>query len=686
MRHMKFRLLLNLCSSLAIAHLTVYGHDIYELAGLNVEGRGAPLVGEAVSASQGVVGQIDLETRPILRAGEALETVPGMIATQHSGSGKANQYFLRGFNLDHGTDFATWVDGMPLNFVTHGHGQGYTDLNFLIPETIEAIEYAKGSYRVFDGDFSAAGSARIKLADTFESGRAKATIGEYDNFRFLLADAQSVGKGKLVYAIERETNDGPWTLLEDLDKSNGMIRFIQGDAHRSTSVTLMGYQSTWDSTDQIPERAVENGLISDLGYIDDTVGGNSSRYSLSARHIHDNGDSITRFSAYSVYYDMDLWSNFTYFLEDPINGDQFEQTDQRLTHGLSASQTLNARTLFGKEVEQTYGVDIRYDAIDQVGLHHTVERQRIGTTRQDQIDQLGAGAFYEAQVNWSYRFKTVAGLRGDFFHADVDSQLAANSGNADDFMANPKLTAIYSLSESSELYVSGGYGFHSNDARGATQRIDPADGSPSQAVDPLVRSTGYELGIRKEWSRMANTSISAWQLDLDSELVYVGDAGSTEASRPSSRKGIEIASYYAPQDWLTLDFDLAFTDARYDDADPAGNEIPGALNRVASAGANVNLPSGWFGSLRYRHFGERPLIEDNTVKSDAFNSFSLRIGYRAERWQASIDWLNLFDSDDSDIAYAYESRLPGEAPEGIFDRHSHRIPPSALKLHLSLLF
>ena len=226
MRHMKFRPTLTLSLTLAAASLPIHGHDIYELAGIDVEDRGSPLVGEAVSASQGVVGRIDLETHPILRAGEALETVPGMIATQHSGSGKANQYFLRGFNLDHGTDFATWLDGMPLNFVTHGHGQGYTDLNFLIPETIEAIEYEKGSYRVFDGDFSAAGSARIKLADTFESGRAKATIGEHDNFRFLLADAQSVGEGKLVYALERETNDGPWDLPEDLDKSNGMIRFV----------------------------------------------------------------------------------------------------------------------------------------------------------------------------------------------------------------------------------------------------------------------------------------------------------------------------------------------------------------------------------------------------------------------------------------------------------------------------
>ena len=683
---MKFRQTLNLSLTLAAASLSIYGHDIHELAGIDVKGRGVPLVGEAVSASQGVVGRIDLETRPILRAGEALEAVPGMIATQHSGSGKANQYFLRGFNLDHGTDFATWLDGMPLNFVTHGHGQGYTDLNFLIPETIEAIEYAKGSYRVFDGDFSAAGSARIKLADTFEYGRAKASIGEHDNFRFLLADAQSVGEGKLVYALERETNDGPWDLPEDLDKSNGMIRFVQEGTYRNTSLTLMGYQSVWNSTDQIPERAIDSGLITDLGHIDDTVGGTSSRYSLSARHIHDNGDSIIRVSAYLVYYDMDLWSNFTYFLEDPINGDQFEQTDRRLTHGLTASQTLNARTLFDKEIEQTYGVDIRYDAIDQVGLHYTFERERIGTTRQDQVDQLGAGAFYEAHVQWYPRLKTVAGLRGDFVHADVDSQLAANSGSVDDFMANPKLTAIYTPNESSELYASGGYGFHSNDARGATQHIDPIDGSPSEAVDPLVRSTGYELGIRKEWSRMANTSISAWQLDLDSELVYVGDAGSTEASRPSSRKGIEIASYFAPQEWLTFDFDLAFTDARYTDADPAGNEIPGALNRVSSAGANVNLPSGWLGTLRYRHFGERPLIEDNTVRSDAFHSFNLRIGYRAECWQASIDWINLFDSDDADIAYAYESRLPGEADEGIFDRHSHRIPPRVLKLHLSVLF
>ena len=680
---------IRLVGTIAIYVLSSIGrsHDLYQLPELEVQGKGASLVGEATSASQGIVGQVDLETRPMLRVGEVLETIPGMIATQHSGSGKANQYFLRGFNLDHGTDFATWVDGMPVNMVSHGHGQGYSDLNFIIPELIESMTYLKGSYYSSVGDFASSGSASIKTLDTMTQGMLKATMGEHENYRFLAADSISLGKkGSLLYGIERETNNGPWDLAEELDKNSALFKLSHGDSHNSASLTFMGYDADWQAADQIPERAVVDGLISDLGYIDDSVGGQSSRYSVSANLRRDHGGSATQASAYAIHYDMNLWSNFTYLLDDPVNGDQFEQADKRMIYGLAVSQTFDERSFFQHNARHVLGAQVRYDDIANVGLYHTNARQRLSTTREDAVEELAVGLFYETEIAWSRQFRTSIGIRGDYYDFGVDSDTAANSGSTDDFLLSPKFNAIYTINESTDLYLSAGYGFHSNDARGTTISIDPSDGSPIEPVDPLARSTGAEIGIRHEWNNKLNTSVALWSLDLDSELLYVGDAGNTEASRPSERKGIEIANYYQINDWLTFDLDLALTDASFSDVDPAGSELPGAIDQVASAGLNFNNEQGWFGSLRYRHFGERPLIEDGSVKSDAFNAFNLRLGYRAEQWQMSIDCLNLLDSDDHDITYFYESRLDGESDEGVPDRHYHRIPPLMLKASFAIRF
>ncbi len=679
---------IRLIGAIAVLALSVgvKGHDLFHLPDLETKGRGAPLVGEAVSASQGVVGQVDLETRPMLRVGEVLETIPGMIATQHSGSGKANQYFMRGFNLDHGTDFATWVDGMPVNMVSHGHGQGYSDLNFLIPELVETMTYAKGSYYAGVGDFASSGSASIRTLGELHDGLFKVDVGEYNHYRLLVADSIDLQSGTFLYGFERETNDGPWALPEGLDKNNFLLKYTQGDSQDYASITFMGYDADWNSTDQIPERAVTSGLISDLGFIDDTVGGESSRYSLSADWRRDHGASVTQASAYAISYDMNLWSNFTYFLEDPVNGDQFEQADDRMIYGFAVSRAFDEVSMFERDVRQTVGVQGRYDDIGNVGLYHSQARQRLSSTREDVIDQFSLGLFYDAQVAWSNSFRTSIGARGDYYDFSVDSGTAANSGSGNDFLLSPKFNAVYTLNESTEMYLSAGYGFHSNDARGTTISIDPVDGSPVDSVDPLVRSTGAEVGVRYEWNEKLNTSIALWELDLDSELLYVGDAGNTEASRPSERSGIEIANYYRFNDWVSADLDIAFTDASFTDLDPAGFEIPGAIDRVVSAGVNFSNEQGWFGSLRYRHFGERPLIEDSSVESDPFDAFNLRIGYRAERWRASVDLLNALDSDDHDITYFYESRLAGEPAQGVEDRHYHRIPPQTLKASFAWRF
>lgn len=675
--------------SLLLAPLTLSAQDVVELDALTVEGRGSLLVGEALSASQGIIGQIDLQTRPMLRTGEVLEAVPGMIVTQHSGTGKANQYFLRGFNLDHGTDFATWIDGMPVNMVSHGHGQGYTDLNFIIPELVDNISYLKGSYYSEVGDFSSAGSASIQTMRELNKDMVSVDYGEDGYLRVFGAASQSVGDGTLLIGAENVVNNGPWDIDENLNKINGLVTYSAAPREDlEYAVTLMAYDSSWDSADQIPDRAVKQGLITPFGSIDDTVGGSSSRYSLSGNITKNGVEHSTKLSAYTIYYDMDLWSNFTYFLDNPVEGDQFQQSDRRTIYGTELAHTIKNAQLFGNDIQQTLGLQTRYDAVDKVGLYKTQARQILSTNREDSVDEYSLSAYYDASLSWSKNFRTNFGARLDYFNFDVESDFAANSGNASDSLFSPKFNAIYTPTEETELYLSAGYGFHSNDARGATISIDPSDRvTPLESVDLLVQSLGYELGIRHHWTERSNTSVALWTLDLDSELLYVGDAGNTEASRPSERVGIEFANYFVLTDALSLDLDAAFTDSSYSDVSADGDEIPGAIDSVLSLGFNYNASSSpWFGSVRYRYFSDRPLIEDGSERSDSFGSVNLKIGYKSEDWRVSLDLLNAFDSQDSDITYFYGSRLPGEPAGGIEDRHYHIIQPRSLRLNVTKLF
>ena len=563
-----------------------------------VEGRSQSLIGETVSASQGSIGQVDLELRPLQRTGDVLESIPGLIVTQHSGSGKSNQYFLRGFNLDHGTDFATFVDGMPVNMPTHGHGQGYTDINFIIPELIDEINYKKGPYYVEVGDFSSAGSTHLRTVRFVDQGIASIGFGQDSFVRTLLADSTEIKGGSFSTALETQFYDGPWTNSENLEKYNGLLKYsnLTSDNARY-QITFMGYDSSWDSADQIPLRAVQSGLISHLDSLDDRVGGESSRYSLSGNYNIDHGDSATKTNIYGIYYDLNLWSNFTYFLDDPINGDQFEQADKRMIYGGTIAHMLFDRDFMGSETDHTFGAHVRLDDISDVGLHKTQNRSRISTIREDDVLELSLAAYYQNEIHWTDKFRTVFGMRGDYFNFDVDSDNSPNSGKESDFLLSPKLNLIYTATESFELYASAGLGFHSNDARGATITVDPSSGASVTQVDPIVKSRAVEAGARLTWSEKLNSSVSIWSLDLDSELLFVGDAGTTEATTGSSRHGIEFANFYRPSDWITFDLDVAFTEAEFDN-NPAGSEIPGALDTVLSTGFTLASEVGMFGTVR----------------------------------------------------------------------------------------
>jgi len=648
-----------------------------------VFGRWDNPIGQSVTASQGVVGAAELDARPRMRTGEILEAVPGMIITQHSGTGKANQMFLRGFDLDHGTDFATWVDGMPVNMVTHAHGQGYTDLNFLIPELVERLEYRKGGYYAEVSDFSAAGAAYLSTYERLSEGMVKVGLGSDGYESALAADSFKVGSGEFLYGLTAHRYDGPWTDVDENVRRNvALLRYSDRTANGGWNVALMGYDDTWNSADQIPRRAVDEGIIDRLGSLDTTLGGDTSRYSLSGSWAAKVGPGRAHLNAYVIDYDLDLFSNFTYFLDDPVHGDQFEQLDDRTISGGEFSYTLGRNS----STKHTFGAMLRYDDIAHVGLYHTEARRRLDTIRDDSVNELSVGLYYSAETRWTDKIRTTLGARFDRYNFDVTSNLPENSGTANEMLLSPKANLIYSLGEDTELYASAGRGFHSNDARGTTITVDPTTGAPADKVSPLVPSHEIELGFRSFVERKLNISAALWMLDLDSELLFSGDAGDTEASRASHRYGIEVPIYYRPMDRITFDFEVAFTHSRYSQDDSVGNFIPGSIEQVYAAGVTLQSPRGLFGALRYRYFGPRPLIEDASVMSSSSSVVNFEVGYKSARFDFRFDVLNLFDSKDDDITYWYASRLRGEPAEGIDDYHFHPIEPRDMRAYFTWKF
>jgi hypothetical protein len=646
----------------------------------------ASLLGVADAATQGAITARQLESRPLMRVGELLETVPGLVISQHSGEGKANQYYLRGFNLDHGTDFATTVAGMPVNMPTHAHGQGYSDLNFLVPELVSGVQFRKGPYFAEDADFSSAGSATINYTNALDRPILRLSGGEGGWARIVAAASPSWGDGRLLAGLELGQNDGPWTHPDAFRKVNGVLRYSRGDAVNGFSATGMAYAGRWNSTDQVPDRAIRDGSIPRFGNIDPTDGGVAHRYSGSIEWQRGHGSGGWRAAAFVIRGDLDLFSNFTYFLDDPERGDQFEQADRRTVAGGRVAYR-RISTWAGRPVESVVGLQLRDDNIGLVGLYHTEARARLGTTRADHVRQSSLGVYAQNGVQWSEKVRTIVGLRADGYRFGVDSDTPANSGVAKEGMVSPKATLILGPWARTEFYANGGTGFHSNDARGATITVDPVTGAPASRVTPLVRARGAEFGIRSVIVPRWQTTLALWRLDLASELVFAGDAGTTEAGRPSRRMGVEWANYYSPRRWLTLDLDVSASSARFTDADPVGRLIPGALDTVVSAGVTVEDAHQMFGSVRLRHFGPRPLIEDGSVRSAASTLLYADIGRNlTSQLRVTLQAFNLLNAAVSDIDYYYTSRLPGEPLAGVDDIHTHPALPRSFRVALTATF
>lgn len=664
----------------AVAQVVPVADSPMSLDEMVVYGRENNLGDEADSPSQGEVGSAEIDARPFLRRGELLEAIPGMIVTQHSGDGKANQYFLRGFNLDHGTDFATTVDGMPVNLPSNAHGQGYSDLNFIIPELVQSISYEKGTYYAGNGDFSAAGAAQFHLADSLERGFIKAEfVPEDSGYRLVAADSVRSAGGSTTLAAEYGYNNGPWVNPEDANHVSAYARRVWANGDNHFSLTFVGYHAAWDSTDQVPLRAIDEGIISRFGAIDPSDGGASTRANLDFNWIHNGADSTIQLNLYALYYRLALYSDFTYFLVDPVNGDQFSQRDRRGVFGGSGSQKWDSK-ISGHAVKTTVGFQGRADIIS-LGLFHTKGRGVIDPVDLSSVHEYEGGIYLQSEAQFTNWMRASLGIRADAADFIVSDSIAQNSGEKTAAILSPKLSFVFGPWRKTELYVDAGDGFHSNDARGTVENVTPT-GSSTSPVTPLVRAEGIEVGVRTSFLPGLVSTVSAWGLDLGSELTFDGDTGETDPSGATRRYGIEIANFYHLSRAIALDADVSFTHARYRQDTNGGSYVANSIGAVVSGGATVNFGLGWFGSLRARYFGPQPIVETDEVQEPSSLTFNSRVGWKDRDWEFAVDILNLMNRENDDIAYYYPSRLSGESSGGVNGVQIHPAEPRTVRFSI----
>ena len=653
---------------------------------IEIQGRETELVGIVESGSQGVVGQNQFKTRPLLRVGELVEVIPGMMATQHSGSGKANQYFLRGFNLDHGTDFATWVDGVPMNLPTNAHGQGYMDLNSIIPELVDRVEYGKGPYYAEMGDFASAGYSQMHTKHRLDQGIVKLTGGEFDYYRAVIADSNQVGPGDLLYGVTYTYYTGPWVQPQNLDSYNGMLRYTLDNKDWGASFIVNGYGSNWTATNQIPEALVQSKQLSLYGTMNNTDGGVTDRWTGSA-NVWSRGDGYkNEANFYAAYYSLRLFSDFTYYLNNPQLGDQIFQGEDRVYFGGNASQTW-FNQLFGTEMDNTLGIQFRRDQIGDLELANSYRRNVYDVTATNNVWETSVSLYGKSENRWTDWFRTIAGLREDIFFFDVKTLQGVNStGDMTASLASPKLSLVFGPWAETEFYLNGGYGFHSNDARGVMDRVDPSTQDYIWGVTPLSRTQGAEIGARTQYVPGLNSTLAFWFLHSDSELVFVGDEGTTEPTGPGNRYGVEFANYYKLTQEVTLDADFAFTQSKYTDLPSGENSIPQSIGNVITAGAVYEHPDGYYATARLRHFSNVPLNEANTVQLGTTTLVNIGGGYRFDNVKLELDLFNLFDSKANDIAYYYQYRLPDQGPDGVEGKVIHPVEPRMIRGTISINF
>lgn len=640
------------------------------------------LIGKATTSSEGAVTKQELELRPVFRVGQLLETIPGLVVTVHSGEGKANQYLLRGFNLDHGTDLANFIDGMPANERTHAHGQGYTDLNFLIPELASGVRFTKGPYYAAEGDFAAVGSSRLALVNTLPAlmTLSAGTVGDMRLFGGTTVVLPS--DDRLILAAENVHLNGPWDHSDNLRKTNAALRYVHGDSEDGFSLTGLYYRGIWNATTDQPKRAMTAGLIGRFGTLDPSDGGSSERFSLSASYTASGwGPGHVSANAYVIRNQLLLINNFTHFLDDPVHGDQHSQNDRRVTAGGELRYGLKG-AIAGFDTESEIGLQTRYDRI-YVDARHTEQRRVLGTLFADRVDEANISGFVQTTVHVSDLVRAVAGLRYDHFTAKDRNLAGGASGDRKANLVQPKGSLIVSPWAHTELYLSGGVGFHSNDTRAGTL----GDVGVLERPPFLVKAKGYEVGVRTSAIPHLQLAATVFHEEFSSELTYNADAGQTEAGRPGRRQGLEVIGQYRPFRWIELSANIAVSRARYIDGDPSGSYIEDAPAFVASAGVLLDNLGPWFGALEFRDLGAHALLPNNSIRSAGYREVNLNIGYKVNpKLKVNLDIFNLTDSKDNAADYFYTDRLRGEPASGIEDLHIHPLEPISARLAMAMLF
>jgi outer membrane receptor protein involved in Fe transport len=671
------------------------------------------LLGRAATASQGSITAKEVELRPIYRPGQLYESIPGLVVTTHSGEGKANQYLIRGYNLDHGTDFANFIDDMPVNRPTNTHGQGYSDLSFLMPQIVAGIDYTKGPYYAAIGDFGSVASAHTRLANEIPN-QASATVGTDGYQSLFLGGTAHFGMDKrLLGALELSHFDGPWKPGQNFKKVNAALRYSQGTSTDGFTLTGMFYKSGGGLITDQPLRAIESGLISRFGTLDPTDHSTSLRYSLSAhldKPVGENGK--VSLSLYGIRANMTLVNNFTHFLDDPINGDQEQQGEHRTTLGGAAAYT--AKAMLGSiETETIVGLQVRYDEAF-VTRRHTVNRKTVldyctleqedGTIlnyptvntycNADKAHLLDLGPYLQETLRFTPWLRVIGGVREEYYHATDHSTVTGTGGRGDQWLFQPKGSLILGPWAKTELYFSAGRGFHSDDVRGVFGTV-PEEGVPlSGGPTPLLAATtGYEIGLRTDIVPRLSLQLAAFQQDFKSELIYNADSGQDEASAPSRRKGIEVSGQYHPFRWLELNADLAFSRPRYHvdnlaDYGLNGPYIADAPNFIYSAGILIDDLGPWSGGLQWRRLGTHSLSDGDKFPQDkGYSEFNLDVNYALPNgWKLGVGVFNIFDSNDDAADYYYTSRLPGEPAEGVTDFQIHPLEPRSARFTLTKTF
>lgn len=689
----------------------------------------------------------EVVSRSYAQPAESLEAAPGLIVAQHSGAGKANQYFLRGFALDHGYDIGLTVDGLPINEGSHVHSNGYNDANFLIPELFREVEVRKGPYFADEGVFSSVGSIHIGLIDQMRDGYVSATGGSFGYGRLLGIKSYALGAGEILGALELNNYNGPWERPDEQRKINGVLRYAQGTEENGFAVTALAYSNHWYATDQIPQRAVDQGLLSRWGTEDPTDGGNATRYALMGRWSETNKYDFSRIEIYASRVTTNLYDDFTYNLVNPLPlNDQTYQFDRRSVFGFNAFHGWNY-TIGNFPTVTRIGAQTRYDQIRN-GFGDAFERQRYDEVRNDSIKNYTHGVWTDTTIRWTPWFRTTAGLRIDYAHGSVQSVLNSalapgwfngtpflignvNAGELGRVFTSPKAGAVlgpFPELANSEFFANFGEGLREEDIRGSLAHFDPATGDYIPNVQLLTKTRGAEIGVRSKPVANLDTTLTLFWQDFDAENTFAGDEGVTVYGRPGRRLGFEWTGRYAATPWLRFLGEVTGTHARFRGndnvqqatylnalaggvvdpdsgafADPLfpltlrgvspGNYLTLAPVWVAKGGVELGEAKGWFGLLQYRYFGARPLTEDGQLKSPALGTLNARLGYRFDNGVSfQLDGFNITNSRSDEITYGYGSfarsdylMFPAYAGGsiGIGDRHFKPVTPPAVRFTLS---